>query len=62
MDVKKAVNTSHRNIAIILGIVLAIFIAIPLFVKTPYIINIFVLVFYVSTMSMAWNIGLRENY
>lgn len=56
MDVKKAVNTYHRNIAIILGIVLAIFIAIPLFVKTPYIINIFVLVFYVSTMSMAWNI------
>ena len=40
MDVKKAVNTYHRNIAIILGIVLAIFIAIPLFVKTPYIINI----------------------
>lgn len=56
MDVKKAVNTYHRNVAIILGIVLAIFIAIPLFVKTPYIINIFVLVFYVSTMSMAWNI------
>ena len=56
MDIKKAVNTYHRNVAMILGVVLAIFIAIPFFVKTPYIINIFVLVFYVSTMSMAWNI------
>lgn len=56
MDTNKAVKRYHRNIVIILGIVLAIFIAIPVFVKTPYIINIFVLVFYVSTMSMAWNI------
>lgn len=56
MDIKKAVNTYHRNVAMILGVVLAIFIAIPFFIKTPYIINIFVLVFYVSTMSMAWNI------
>lgn len=56
MDIKKAVNTYRRNVAMILGVVLAIFIAIPFFIKTPYIINIFVLVFYVSTMSMAWNI------
>ena len=43
MDTNKAVKRYHRNIVIILGIVLAIFIAIPVFVKTPYIINIFVL-------------------
>lgn len=56
MDATKAVKTYHRNLAIVLGIILAIFIAIPVFIDTPYIINIFVLVFYMSTMSMAWNI------
>lgn len=56
MNVKKLVHVYHRNVALILSILLAILVAIPFLVKTPYIINIFVLVFYVSTMSMAWNI------
>ena len=56
MDVKKAVGTYHRNLAIVIGALILLFCLIPVFVKTPYIINIFVLVFYISTMSMAWNI------
>lgn len=56
MDVKKQVNTYHRNCAIAIGIILAIFLIIPLFVKLPYVINIFVLTFYMSTLSLAWNI------
>lgn len=56
MDAKTAVKKYHRNLAILLSALLLVFIAIPVFVKTPYIINIFVLVFYISTMSMAWNI------
>ena len=56
MDVRKAVNAYHRNLAIVIGVILAVFIAIPFFVRTPYIINIFVLVFYIATMSLAWNI------
>ena len=53
---RKAVRTYHRNLAIMLGILLLIFVCIPLFVKSPYILNIFVLVFYMSTLSMAWNL------
>ena len=53
---RKAVRTYHRNLAIMLGILLLIFVCIPLFVKSPYIMNIFVLVFYMSTLSMAWNL------
>ncbi len=53
---RKAVRTYHRNLAIMLGIMLLIFVCIPLFVKSPYIMNIFVLVFYMSTLSMAWNL------
>jgi len=53
---RKAVRTYHRNLAIVLGILLLIFVCIPLFVKSPYILNIFVLVFYMSTLSMAWNL------
>lgn len=56
MDTRKAVKTYHRNLAIILAIIVAIFAAIPLVVDKPYIINIFVLTFYMSTLSMAWNI------
>lgn len=56
MDAKKAVKRYRRNLALLIGAIVAIFLAIPLFIKTPYIINIFVLVFYISTMSMAWNI------
>ena len=53
---RKAVRTYHRNLAIVLGILLLIFVCIPLFVKSPYVLNIFVLVFYMSTLSMAWNL------
>ena len=56
MDTRKAVKTYHRNLAIVLAIIIAIFAAIPLVVDKPYIINIFVLTFYMSTLSMAWNI------
>ena len=56
MDVRNSVKTYHRNLAIVIGVILAIFIVIPLVIKTPYIINIFVLVFYIATMSLAWNI------
>lgn len=56
MDTRKAVKTYHRNLAIVLAIIVAIFAAIPLLVDKPYIINIFVLTFYMSTLSMAWNI------
>ena len=56
MDTRKAVKTYHRNLAIVLAVIVAIFAAIPLVVDKPYIINIFVLTFYMSTLSMAWNI------
>ena len=56
MDTRKAVKTYHRNLAIVLAIIVAIFAAIPLVVDKPYIINIFVLTFYMSTLSRAWNI------
>ena len=49
MDTRKAVKTYHRNLAIVLAIIVAIFAAIPLVVDKPYIINIFVLTFYMST-------------
>ena len=41
MDTRKAVKTYHRNLAIVLAIIVAIFAAIPLVVDKPYIINIF---------------------
>ncbi|MBQ9008605.1 MAG: branched-chain amino acid ABC transporter permease [Clostridia bacterium] len=53
---RRAVRAYHRNLAIALGALLLIFVCIPLFVKSPYILNIFVLVFYMSTLSMAWNL------
>lgn len=56
MDVKKSVKNYHLHLALVLGIIIAVFCLIPVFVKTPYIINIFVLVFYTSTMALAWNI------
>lgn len=56
MDTKKAVFTYRRNLAIVLGLILLIFILIPMFVTSPYVLNIFVLVFYMATLSMAWNL------
>lgn len=52
----KAVRAYRRNLALALGLLLAVFVLIPVFVKSPYILNIFVLVFYMSTLSMAWNL------
>lgn len=53
---KKAVRIYHRNLAIVIGLILLVFILIPMFVTSPYVLNIFVLVFYMSTLSMAWNL------
>ncbi len=52
----KAVRTYRRNVALVIGAILLIFILIPVFVKSPYILNVFILVFYMSTLSMAWNL------
>lgn len=56
MDAKKAVQTYHRNLAVLLGAIILVFLLMPMMVKSPYILNIFVLVFYMSTLSMAWNL------
>ncbi|MDD3252791.1 MAG: branched-chain amino acid ABC transporter permease [Lachnospiraceae bacterium] len=56
MDSKKAVHIYHRNLTILLGLILLVFILVPTMVKSPYILNIFVLMFYMSTLSMAWNL------
>lgn len=56
MDSKIAVKTYHRNLMLLLGAVLLVFLLIPTMVKSPYVLNIFVLVFYMSTLSMAWNL------
>ncbi len=56
MDSKKAVHIYHRNLAMAAGLILMAFALIPVVVKSPYILNIFVLVFYMSTLSMAWNL------
>ena len=55
-DKKKMVRAYHRNLTIVLGAILALFLLVPAFVKTPYILNIFVIMFYMSTLSMAWNL------
>ena len=56
MDSKKAVRKYHRNLAIAVGVLILIFALIPTVVTLPYILNIFILVFYMSTLSMAWNL------
>lgn len=56
MESIKAVRKYHINLAFVLGVILLIFILIPVFVKSPYILNVFILVFYMSTLSMAWNL------
>lgn len=52
----KAVRGYRRNLTISLGLILMIFILIPVVVKSPYTLNVFVIVFYMSTLSMAWNL------
>ena len=57
MSVKeKAVRAYRRNTILCLGGILAIFLLIPAFVKNPYTLNVFILIFYTSTLSMAWNL------
>lgn len=56
MDSRRAVKVYHRNVAILVGLILLVFALIPMVVTSPYILNIFVLVFYMSTLSMAWNL------
>ncbi len=56
MDSKKAVRIYHRNLAIVIGLVLLFFTLIPTVVTLPYILNIFIQVFYMATLSMAWNL------
>lgn len=52
----KAVRKYHINLSCMIGVILLIFALIPVFVKSPYILNVFILVFYMSTLSMAWNL------
>ena len=52
----KAVRAYRRNLSIALGLILLVFLLIPVFVKSPYVLNVFVLIFYMSTLSMAWNL------
>lgn len=56
MESKKAVKIYHRNLALLIGAIILVFLLIPVVVKSPYILNIFVLTFYMSTLSMAWNL------
>ena len=49
MDSKKAVYAYYRNLAIVIGLLLLIFALIPTMVKSPYILNIFVLVYGVES-------------
>ena len=56
MESIKAVRKYHINLSILLGGILLIFILVPVFVKSPYILNVFILIFYMSTLSMAWNL------
>lgn len=52
----QAVNHYRRNRAILIGMILLLFALIPAMVSMPYILNIFIQVFYMSTLSMAWNL------
>ena len=56
MDSKRAVHIYHRNLAIAVGLILLVFALIPMAVKSPYLSNIFVLVFYMSPLSLARNL------
>lgn len=53
----KSASIYYRNIKIAVCAFLAVLLIIPLFIKDyPYIMNVFVLVFYMTTLSMAWNL------
>lgn len=53
----KDVKTYHRNVAIVLGLFLLLLVLLPVFLGDyPYIMNVLILVFYMTTLSMAWNL------
>lgn len=53
----KAANRYYRNVALAVGALLAVLLVLPLFFKDqPYIMNVFILVYYMTTLSMAWNL------
>lgn len=53
----QASNRYHRNVGIVIALFLAVLLIIPAFFKDmPYIMNVFILVFYMTTLSMAWNL------
>ena len=46
-----------RRLAVLLGLLIAFFLILPQFIsEKPYVVNVFVLVFYMTTVSMAWNL------
>ena len=50
-------TTFQKRLAILLAVFIAALLALPLLIgDKPYVVNIFVLVFYMTTMSMAWNL------
>ena len=52
----RAVRAYRTRLSVCIGVILLIFLLIPVFVKSPYVLNVFILVFYMSTLSMAWNL------
>lgn len=53
----RAAKRYYRNVGIAVGIFLLILVICPLlFANQPYIMNVFILVFYMTTLSMAWNL------
>jgi branched-chain amino acid transport system permease protein len=53
----KDVKTYHRNVAIVLGLFLLLLVLLPVFLGDyPYVMNVLILVFYMTTLSMAWNL------
>lgn len=44
------------RLGLLLGLLIAFFLALPQVINQPYVITVFVLVFYMTTMSMAWNL------
>ena len=51
-----AVNLKNRKLIVLVGLIALLFLAIPLFIKTPYYLGIFIKTFYIVAGSMAWYI------
>lgn len=53
----KGKNTYQKRVKAAIGILILFLLVLPQMLRnSPYIINVFVLIFYMSTMSMAWNL------